>query len=776
MELSQVLVLYLVILISIISIILLIVLNRTNLRIRFLYEQIKGLKTHSEINSVPENIKQIEDEVFLSHTEKLEIKLHQRIKKTSAFKEKLKKLGSLIEDKTLGLEKFTGENILDKLGIIVFLAGIAFFVSISMDFEKIDAIGRIFFTILIAAVMLLTAFFIRNKFRTYSSVLIGGGVSTLIFTVFAAFYQYQIMGLIFSFVLLFTLIGLSVFLSLLFKRSEITIIVFIAGFIAPFTVSFDTNDYIVLFSYILIINLGVIVYDYFKKSLVINVVSYIFTFLFFALWLIREIIRGKDVPQFWAFVFLTVFYIMIFIIIVINNIRENKKFIPIEFTSLVFGTGMYYTAGLIIIDYTDVSYKGLFTALIAVINFIWVLVLYKRKDYDRNLLHLFIGISLIFITLVVPVEMVGKSVTLVWAIQACALLWISQKADLPVMKLTSVGLTLGMLVSLSMNFYQTYISTTNALEVITPVFNKGFLTGLVAIASLTMSIILLKNEKKPYISLPFLKINLYKGILGIAALVTLYYSFRFEIQYGALQKNNSDIYIDVLLGIYNFAFMTVLAIPSLIKRKIKSLHFISTFIGLVAIIIYVIYYNSVIIELRNTHLLSVDVSISQFNTHYFIIILLISLLIISFKSMLSLKLEKKSITVLSALIFVFGMMYMFSSELDNIITVNTYSPNVLIQEILLHTHRLPYTLLWGVSSLLLILIGFLLKNKEIRTVALMLYIISLIKLFVFDFVYLSNEDLMVAFMVLGPILLIISFVFQLFYNSKYFEKFELNLK
>jgi len=788
MELSQFLILYLVILISIICIILLIVINKTNLRIKILVSQMISLKKQidkvnrskvqeNKVSSVDEidKVEEIDEKIFLTFSEKKEQRKIERLEKKSSLKDKFNRFNDFIETKTNGLERFTGEKILDKIGIIVFLTGIAFFVSISIEFEWINGVGRIFFSTLIGALLLLLAYFIRNKYQSFSSVLIGGGVSALIFTVFASFYLFHIIGIFASFILLFFLIAITVFLSIIYNRAEITVIVFITGYLAPFTVPVATENYIILFSYILLLNVGVIIYDLFKKSLFVNVISYIFTFLFYALWLIREIVREKDIPELPSFIFLTVFYIMIFIIMIINNIKENRKFIPIEFTSLIFATGMYYSAGLIIIDSAGVDYEGLFTGLISLINFIYVLILYKKKNYDRNILHLFFGISLIFITLVIPVEMVGNSVTLLWALQACLLLWISQKAELKMAKLGSVNLNLIMLISLGLNLYRTYVSTTNELEIITPIFNRGFLTSLIAIASLTTSIILLKNETKPYIALPFIKINIYKAILGLATALTLYFSFRLELQYAAIQKLDSEIYIKILVGIYNFSFIGILTIPSLIKKKVKIFNILSIAAGLVAIILYVTIYNSMITELRNTHLLSVSVTLAQLKTHYFITLLLFAILIIALRSVINLKFEKRSLTIISAIVFVFGLMYMLSSEIDNYFALLKYNPNTLIQEILQNTHRLPYTLLWGVSALVIVLIGFLFKNKEIRTVALGLYVISLIKLFVFDFVYLDSQDLMLAFIVLGTVLLIISFVFQIFYNSKYSKNLELKL-
>ncbi len=771
MAITQALILYLIIVISITVVIVLIVATRINSRNKNILEELSKLK--KDVNHIKEAEKELAG-VISGELDASNLSLLRGEPSMSLGADKttfMQKIALLIKDKidivnkkALGAEEFAGKNVLDKVGIAIFLAGIAFFVGFSIEYNWINSTGRVFFGLIIASILLLLGYLLRNKFEKFSSVLIGGGVSALIFTVFAAFYQYDLIGVIPSFAILFALVGIAVFLSIMYNREEITILVFLAGFIAPFTVSFDPSDYIILFSYLLLINFGVVAYDLFKKTLVINLISYAFTFLFYALWLIFEFVNGKNIPAFGAFAFLTIFYILIFVMMVINNIKENRKFIPMEFSSLVFATAMYYTAGLTIIEKVGLDYKGLFTGLIAILNYIYVLILYNRKNYDRNILHLFMAISIMFFGLVIPVQFVGNSVTMLWALQAVLLLFISQKTGIVAMKLSSVGLTLGMLISLSFDLFNTYVSTTTELVAVTPLFNKGFLTSILAIVSMTLNLYLLKNEKKPYIVLPFVKINVYRAILASATLITFYYSLRFEIKYSLIQTIDYDATINTIMGIYNFIFILLMMLPSIMKN-IKALHLANIILGAIALLLYLFFYNSQFTELRNAYLLTADVSLAQFRFHYINSAIIFSILVIAFRSMLKLFKKENIITYLSTFIFIFGIIFLLSSEVDHISTLHSYRPSTLIQDILSKTHRLPYTLIWSVSSLLFIIIGFAFKNRGIRILAIVLYLASLIKLFVFDFKYLTNQDLMVAFLTMGTVLLIASFIFQNFSDT-----------
>ena len=767
MAVTQTLILYSIIIISIAIVVLLFISTKTNRKIKNIFDNLKLLK--KDVDKIHEAEKELagvisgeKDPATLTFWKQNKEKVKE--KKISFFKKtqnKIKDFSVKIKEKMIGAEEFAGKQVIDKIGIIIFLAGIAFFVGFSIEYDWINSIGRVFFGSILAVVLLLIGYFLRNKFDKFSSVLIGGGVATLIFTVFAAFYQYEIIGVIPSFAILFLLVGLAVFLSIIFDNEIITILAFLAGFIAPFTVSFAPEDYIILFSYLIILNIAVLAYDYFKKSILINLFSYVFTFIFYAGWLITQFVAGKEIPYLTAFIFLSVFYVMIFIILIINNIRENRKFIPIEFTAIVFGTAMYYTAGLIIIEKAGIHYKGLFTGLIAIVNYIYMLILYNRKNYDRNIMFLFMALSLMFIGLVVPVELVGGSVTLVWALEAVLMLFISQKTKIPTMKIASVGLSLGMIGSLGIELFNTYISTTSDLVMITPIFNKAFLSTIIAIISLTFNIYLLKNEKKPYIVLPFFKINVYKAILATAAFFAFYFSVRFEIKYAIIQTIDYNATISTIIGIYNFAFIFLLMLPALFKN-IKVLHIVNAALGVIALGVYLFYYSGQFAELRNEYLLSANVSLSHFRLHFINAALLFFILIIAFRSVIKLIPKENYLSYIASIIFVFGTVYLLSSEIDQFLTLKLYKPNVLIQEILSKTHRLPYTLTWTVSSLIFVFLGFILKNKSSRIIASLLYIVALGKLFIVDFKFLTNQDLMIAFFTMGTVLLIASFLFQNF--------------
>src|SRR5207247_885824 len=75
------------------------------------------------------------------------------------------------------LEKFIGENLINKIGIAILVLGIGFFVKYAIDKNWINEFGRVAIGILAGGILIGIAHYMRKGFKAFSSVLVGGGLS-----------------------------------------------------------------------------------------------------------------------------------------------------------------------------------------------------------------------------------------------------------------------------------------------------------------------------------------------------------------------------------------------------------------------------------------------------------------------------------------------------------------------------------------------------------------------------------------------------------------------
>lgn len=652
------------------------------------------------------------------------------------------------------LEKFIGENLANKIGIGVLVLGIGFFVKYAIDRDWINEIGRVFVGIVCGGILLGVAHRLRRTFAAFSSVLVGGGIAVLYLTIAIAFHEYGIFSQSAAFVLMLVITAFAVVLSLAYDRIELAVLSILGGFASPFMVSTGEGNYIVLFTYVLILDAGMLVLAYYKKWNLVNIISYVFTVLLFGGWLAFQYIDLEPRPIGGALIFATLFYLVFFAMNIINNIKERTPFKAIEISILLSNTFCYYAAGMVILNAPGAAmFKGLFTASLAVFNFIFAYSLYKSARVDKNLVFLLIGLVLTFISLAAPVQLEGNYITLFWAAETVLLFWLSQKSGIRLMKLASVVLMVLMVFSLIMDWGQIYDAGVPPLMNI--LLNKGYITGFVSIASVVLTRVLLSREKSGSASL----VKVYSVALAILGAVITYVTHLLELQYQLFHRGVDYTAQNLIIGTYNLFF--ILAILLAERRWVRDpkVSFAGAAWGVLAMVAYVVFYHNQIINARDAYVLG-EASATGFVFHYFLLALIILIGVITLRKFQSQTDFNKRTGNAYTWVFVIFFVFVASAELDHLLVVLFGSSYETIDRILTQNHKIGFPILWGIASFILIFMGLKRKQKHIRIVSLSLFLFTLLKLFIVDIRGISEGGKIAAFISLGVLLLVVSFMYQ----------------
>lgn len=660
------------------------------------------------------------------------------------------------------LEKFIGENLVNKIGIAVLVLGIGFFVKYAIDQNWINALGRVGIGILCGGILLGVAHYLRKRFKAFSSVLVGGGLAVLYFTIAIAFHQYQLIDQTAAFIIMVVITTFAVLLSIAYDRLEIAVLSIIGGFSTPFIVSTGEGNYVVLFTYLMILNVGMLVLAYFKKWNLINILAYAFTILIYGGWLIATLGFYSN-HYLGALVFGSLFYVTFFLMHIINNVKEKRVFNGLDFALLISNTALYYAAGMYILHYIDAGYyEGLFTVALAVFNFVFAFVLYKKQSIDRNLVFLLIGLVLSFASLAAPVQLHGHHITLFWSAEAVLLLWLSQRSGIRLMKVTSVIITGLMLISLCMDWYKIYYNdilyTDNSYTPFTIAFNKGFITGLISVVSLMLSAFFIKKEKEEAMYTWF-DFKIYRYVLMVLSVITLYLTVLFELYYQLNQRLESASACQVVLGFYNMLFAIAVNVFAMRKKNFILSNICIVFNALL-LFLFISYYNNEAISLRNSYLLGTGGTFGMYLFHYLTTLSAIALLVISFIHSKRIHNLQHDIGVIQQWYTAFIGIYILSAELCHLMIVGGYTGYGSIATSMSQATKIGFPVLWGVCSLVLMVLGMRLKMRHLRIISLSLFFITLVKLFLFDIREVSEGGKIVAFISLGILLLVVSFMYQ----------------
>ena len=271
--------------------------------------------------------------------------------------------------------------------------------------------GRVGIGILCGGILIAIAHRLRENYKAFSSVLVGGGLAIFYFTITLAYHEFHLFDQTASFIILIVITCFAVALSLLYDKQELAVIALVGGMASPFMVSNGSANYNALFIYLIVLNAGLLVLAYYKAWRILNISAFGLTVL-----VIGGIIYTLPTSAYRVtFIYISVLYLLFFLINIANNIRENKKFLASDFSILLINTAFYFSSGLYLLTMmNDGLYRGLFSAALGALNLLFSFALYKTKKAEINIIYLLIGITLTFISLTAPIQLHGHFITLFW--------------------------------------------------------------------------------------------------------------------------------------------------------------------------------------------------------------------------------------------------------------------------------------------------------------------------------------------------------------------------
>ena len=395
-------------------------------------------------------------------------------------------------------EKYIGENLFGKIGILIFIIGIGFFVKYAIDQNWINETARTLMGYAVGAGMLVLAERLHKRYHTFSSLLAGGAFGIYYLITAIAFHYYALFSHTIAFVILcVTTIFMSA-VSVLYDRKELAVTALIGGFIAPFIISTDSSSIISLQIYITILNIGMFCLAMYKKWAILPMVSFAFTYII--LWGTTALGSFSDSEAVTTyptlFAFATLFYV-IFLLPVVFILRtqygENTRLGLLGI--ITANSFMYLIYGDFLLQHFEASsdttaYLAFF---IAGVNLAIHLYLRFRVEGQDTLRNLMLGLAVTFASMGIPILFSAANVLMVWAAESVLLLWLFTKEKNRIYELASAVLLLLTLGALA--YYRT--TDTFIHDTGDSLFFNGafFVTTFVSIAYYVVAVIMQFNKE-----------------------------------------------------------------------------------------------------------------------------------------------------------------------------------------------------------------------------------------------------------------------------------------
>lgn len=676
------------------------------------------------------------------------------------------------------LEKFIGENLINKIGILVTIIGVAIGAKYTIEHDLITPLTRIILGYLAGLALLVVGIRLKKNYANYSAVLVSGAMAIMYFITYFAYSFYGLFPQMVAFGLMVIFTVFTVVAALSYDKQIIAHIALVGAYAVPFFLSENSGQVAVLFSYVAIINTGILVIAFRKYWKPLYYAAFLLTWLIYSSWYLIDYQTSEHFEL--ASIFLCLFFAIFYLTFLAYKLIQREEFSILDVLLLLTNSFIFYSIGYFILEdhETGSQLLGLFTVGNAVVHFIVSIIVYRKNLGSRKLFYLISILVLTFLTIAIPVQLDGHWVTLLWAAEAALLFWIGRTKNIPVYEKMSYVLMLLAFISILMDWNELYngyqYEVTN--ETLRPVFNINFLSSLLFIAAFGFITLLNRNEKYPS---PLTNKNGLLTLLsfGLPAILlfTIYTSGRLEIAayfdqlYG---HSNITVYPDgqdyqdyyrnedlplfrnIWIINYSLLFLALLSFLNIKRWKNRSLGFINLGLNLIAMGAFLTIGLYGLSELRESYL---DQHLAQYYDRgiFNILIRYISFAFMAVMLWASFKyiradFMKADFRILFEIVFHLSVLWIASSELISWMDMAASE----------QSYKLGLSILWGIYALLLIVLGIWKRKTHLRVGAIVLFAVTLLKLFFYDVADLDTIAKTIVFVSLGVLLLIISFLYN----------------
>jgi len=377
------------------------------------------------------------------------------------------------------LEQQIGRLWLNRIGIVAILGGVAYFIKLAFDNNWIGPAGRIAIGLVAGiAVIVWSEVFRRKKQIVFSWSLKAVGIGTLYLSLWGAFQVYHLIPASAAFLAMIVVTGSTIALALSQDAEILAAFAIAGGFSTPVLLSTGENHEVVLFSYVLVLDLAILVLSVLRPWRRLLWGSFVGTCILYVGWYADYY---SDEQRGVTILFLSLFAAVFTVVPVISPHLQSRisagPSVTLTFLPLI-NAGAWFLALFAMYESEKVTLTWYALALAAVYLGLSSAIRGRADAHAAgtatiSLLH--VAIAVVFITIAIPLKLNAHWITLGWLVESGVLLYVGSRSRTDLLRIfAAFTLSLGIVRLL---FWDNFHPDTL-------LFNARFATYLVAIAVL----------------------------------------------------------------------------------------------------------------------------------------------------------------------------------------------------------------------------------------------------------------------------------------------------
>jgi len=328
-----------------------------------------------------------------------------------------------------GLESRIGQRWIAWVGAVVVFLSAVFFLKLVFTNNWIGPLGQVVICVLAGAgILMLGSVFIRKGWRILGQSVMGLGLGILYATFFAAsstaVYAQPVMSpqTAFAFMVLVTAAGMT--LAVLHDALSMAFLAVLGGVLTPVLVSTGQDSRDALFTYLLILNLGVLGVAFFRGWRLLETLALVGTFLLYAGWH-----AGFYEPKYLApaLAWLGVFY-LVYLALPFTYHLVRRQTVTLERFIMALGNAVFFAGyAWYMLNENHLFTMGFVMLGMAGAYLVLGTMLRRRLPEDARALFGLIAMTVTCLTLAVPMQLQANGILLAWVAEAPVLAYLAYR-------------------------------------------------------------------------------------------------------------------------------------------------------------------------------------------------------------------------------------------------------------------------------------------------------------------------------------------------------------
>ena len=370
-------------------------------------------------------------------------------------------------------EQTLGRNWLSIAGAIILMLGIGFFLKLSFDNNWINDTARIVLGIVSGVALVGVGEFAQSRVPRWAQPVTASGTSILYLSIYAAFALYQLIRPDAALLLLALVVALAGLLAIRYNSLVIGLLGIVGAFIAPVLLGPELPDIRLVLLYILVVDLGILWVSTQRNWRWFNLLGWAGSYGVLAL----GIQQVPDYDPIFLQIALTSMFLIFVGVTTLFHILWRHVPGQVDLALVAVNGTAFFGLTVEIFRETHEAWFGLIALSLSLLYALITFISMRREGAPRELAVVSLPMSIIFLTIAVPLQLTGVWITVAWAAQGAALMWtgfVLNRASTRALGLGVIALSLARLV---------LFDTSVDLNEFTLVLNDRFPVFVAAIAA-----------------------------------------------------------------------------------------------------------------------------------------------------------------------------------------------------------------------------------------------------------------------------------------------------